>query len=474
MKNLTVRPRSSHSRPGIALSALACLTIAGCARFGAVYPPRPAGSPGPASTDPAPARLVVHVSVTRDGLRAALDAAVPRTGEGTLPLLGGQRTYTWTRQPLTLRMAQGRLVIGLHVDARVALPVRSVELPFDLDLAAEPVMSRDYALKLQSVEVKVSSNDRRLEVANAVGGVFDALGQAVRAQLDQFAYDVRPLVLDGYGRLARPMRFPVGDAEACARVAVLGVEAGPTVLADGLEKDLALLVAPQVTLPCGDDPPLPPLPPLANVAALPAGPFTLSVPIAASYDELAHAMTAAFTGGKLFFSKDYPQLFMENPELYESQGLLVLKLHMKGPVHAMGIDAELDGDIFFSGHPSVADNELSIPDLEPTIETTSLLLSLKAATGAAAIRDQARAALRLDLGARLKLVRSSLEGDLRFGGNDACVRGSLDKVEVASVFPHGSYLRLYVNVTGRADATLPCAFPALASPAPGSAPSPAP
>jgi hypothetical protein len=443
----------------VRLSRLSLLLIAlsACGRFGALYPPRPAAVPGAPAADPAPSRLVVHVSVTSDALRGALDGAVPAKGEGDFPLLGAPRHYSWTRRPLGLRFAQGRVVLAVHVDAHVALPLEAVNLPFDLEIAAEPVVNRDYAVKLQSVDVKVSSTDRRLAVANAVAGVYDALGREVKGQLERFAYDLRPMVQEAYGRVGQPVRFPVGEAQGCARVKVLDVEAGPMVVGDGFERDLALVVAPAVTLPCGPDEAAAPLPMLSNVPAIPAGPFTLSVPVAASYDELARAMSAAFTDGKLFFSRDYPGLYLEHPELYESQGLIVLKLHMKGPVHAMGIDADLDGDIFFSGHVTVVDNEIAIPDLEPTIETSNFLLSLKAATGVKAIRDQARAALRLDLSDRLRQVRTSLAGELTFGGKGACFHGDIDKIEVASVNAHGTYLRVVVLVTGRTSATMPCA-----------------
>ena len=343
--------------------------------------------------------------------------------------------------------------------------MEAVNLPFDLEIAAEPVVNRDYLVKLQSVDVKVSSRDRRLAVANVLAGVFDTIGHEVNEQLVRFT-DLHPMVQEAYDRVGRPVKFPVGDAEGCARVKVLDVEAGTMLVADGFERDLALVVAPAVTLPCGPDEPAGQLPVLSNVAAIPAGPFTLSVPVAASYGELARAMSAAFTDGKLFFSRDYPGLYLEHPELYESQGLVVLKLHMKGPVHAMGIDANLDGDIFFSGHVSVADNEISIPDLEPTIETSNFLLSLKAATSVTAIRDQARAALRLDLGDWLRQVRASLAGDLTFGGKDACLHGDIDKIEVASVHAHGTYLRVLVLVTGRAAATMPCVAAMVETPAP--------
>src|SRR5207253_7246513 len=136
---------------------------------------------------------------------------------------------------------------------------------------------------------------------------------------------------------------------------------------------------PSVTMPCdtGATEPSASLPPVANVAAIPSGPFTVTVPIAARYDELTKAMTGAFTDGKLFFSAEYPQLYLEKPELYESQGALVLKMHLAGPIDHP-VSATLDGDLYLTGHPAVIDNELTLPDLEPTIETKNFLLSLKA------------------------------------------------------------------------------------------------
>jgi hypothetical protein len=214
-------------------------------------------------------------------------------------------------------------------------------------------------------------------------------------------------------------------------------------------------------MPCPDlheDGP-PRLPPLSNVASLVSGPFTVTIPVAARYDELTRAMTMAFTDGKLFFSSEYPQLFLEKPEIYESQGAIVLKLHMAGPVHKMGIDADLDGDLYLTGHPAVVDNELRVPDLEPTIETRSFLLSLKAMTDGDRIRDQARAALRLDIGERLRDARNKLGDELTFGSEKGCFHGDVDRIEVTGVHPHAAYLRVYVAVTARARATFPCTSP---------------
>ena len=434
------------------------VAVAACSSFGAVYPPRPPESPAPPIADPTPARIVAHVSVTAPALSAALDGAVPKTGDGTFAL-GGQRHYTWERSPLDVSFSQGRLVLDTHVTAKVDLRVSSLQFVMDLHVVAEPVVNTEYKVKLQSTDVKVTSTDSRLKVAEAVAGALDTIGAEVNGKLKDFAYDLKPMLEEAYARVAKPIELPVGDAKGCASLKVLGVEAGPTVVADGIEKDLALVVAPSVTIPCAEDAQVPvPLPALANVATMTPGPFTVTIPVAARYDELTRAMSIAFTDGKLFFSPEYPKLYLEKPELYESQGVVVLKLHLTGPVHKLGIDADLDGNIFLSGHIAVVDNELAVPDLEPTIETSNFLLSLKVMADGALIRDQARAALRLDIGERLRAVREKLGSDLTFGGRDACFQGNVDKIEVTGAYAHGTYVRVYVAVTGRAAVSMPCAI----------------
>jgi hypothetical protein len=436
---------------------LLAFAVLACSRFGAVYPPRPPESPAPPVADPTPARIVAHVSVTSAALASALDGVVPKSGEGAFAL-GGQRHFTWERSPLDVTFTQGRLALATRVTARVDLRVSTLVFSIDLQVVAEPVVNSEYKVKLQSTDVKVTSTDSRLKVAEAVAGVLDTIGADVKGKLKDFAYDLRPMLEEAYARVAKPIEIPVGDAKGCAWLKVLGVEAGPTVIADGIEKDLALVVAPSVTIPCAEEAQAPlPLPMLANVATITPGPFTVTIPVAARYDELTRAMSVAFTDGKLFFSPEYPKLYLERPELYESQGVLVLKLHLAGPVHKLGIDADLDGDVFLSGHLAVVDNELAVPDLEPTIETSNFLLSLKVMADGARIRDQARAALRLDIGERLRAVRAKLGSDLTFGGRDGCFRGDVDKIEVTGAYAHGTYVRVYVAVTGRAAVSVPCA-----------------
>jgi hypothetical protein len=435
----------------------------GCSRFGPVYPPRPTPSNGAPLADPAPARVVTHLVVTSGGLAAALDQAVPASGEGTFALLGGDRRYVWRRAPVDVAFSQGRVVVAVHAQATVSLPLKAIEVPIDVHVEAEPVVNATYAVKLQSIEARVDSDDTRLALAERFTGVYEKVAAAVTSQLRTFEYDLRPLLSEAYGRVARPIALPIGDVSACARLRVLEVEAGPTVLSDGIEKDIALVVAPSVTLPCADAASddggvdaLDGLPPLFNVAAIESGPFTVTIPIAASYAELTRAMALAFTDGKLHFSEDYPAIYLEKPELYESQDQLVLKLHIAGPVHELGADAQLDGDLYLVGHPAVVDNELVVPDLEPTIETRNFLLSLKAIRDGDRIRAQARQALRLDIGARLREAHDKLGLGLTFAAERGCFQGDVDRVEVTGVHAHAAYLRVYVAVTARARLLVPC------------------
>ena len=419
---------------------------------------------------------MAHLTVTSAALRQALDDAAPRTGDGTVHFLGSDRPYTWERGPLDVGFSQGRVVLKTSILAKLTIPLKTVELPLELRVEAEPILSSEYAVKLQSVDVQVRSSDTGLAMADRVAGIYDRVAAPISARLKDFGYDLRPLLSEAYERVARPIELPIGDAKGCASLRVLEVEAGPTVLADGIEKDIALVVAPSITLPCADTAGdlHASLPPMSNVATVMPGPFTVTIPIAARYDELTRAMSMAFTDGKLFFSLEYPGLYLEKPEIYESQGQLVLKLHIHGPVHKLGIDADLDGDLFLVGHPSVIDNELSIPDLEPTIETRSFLLSLKAMTDGDRIRDEARQALRLDLGERLRDVREKLGDGLTFASAGGCFRGDVDTIEVTGVHPHAAYVRVYVAVTARARLTMPCPSAPAPTPAAGTpAPTPA-
>lgn len=433
-----------------------CILLSGCAGI-PLYPSRPAASTSPLVADPLPAKLVVHLDATHDGLTHALDSTVPAEGELQFEFHGA-RTVKWKRSGFSLRFADGRVEVKTDLTLDVALPMLGAQvIPVTITVNGEPIITSDWKARLQGAKVKLESKDMRLRTLQGLGGAMEAGRQLTEEFIERYSWDLNPRVKEAYQRVATPIQFEVGEANACAVLRVTSIEAGPTVIAGGMEKDLAFVVEPAVMLPCGTTS-LPSEPPrLSNVATLPSGPFTVVVPVAAKYDELAQAMSTAFTDGKLFFSKSYPKLFLEKPEVYASaRDELVVKLHLQGPIEASGIKANLDGDLYFAGHPVVVDNELRIPDLEPTVDTRSFLLGLKASLDHNGIRDQAREALKLDLGARFEAVRNKLSKDVGFGGDLGCMRSHVAKIEITGVYPHASYLRVYVATTAQASVHLPC------------------
>jgi hypothetical protein len=436
--------------------ALFAAVLCGCATV-PIYPSRPAVGGGALVADPVPSKLLIHISATAEGLRRALEASVPPSGQGSFELRG-PRTYQWARGPFSLRFADGRVQVKGELFITAELPLIGAQtVTLQLAVAGEPVITSDWKARLQGARVEVASKDMRLRTAEGFAGLLQRATSELDQYLESFAYDLGPEVAAAYQRVAAPIDLPLGEAKGCAALKITSLEAGPTVLAGGFEKDLAVIVAPSVTLPCAA-PALSASPPaLSNVATLPSGPFTVTVPVAARYQELAKAMSLAFTDGKLFFSSEYPELFLSDPEVFATaQDQLVLKLRLSGSIRRFLFRAKLDGNLYFAGHPVVVDNELRVPDLEPTVDTSSFLLALKASLSGSSIRDQARQALRLDLGERFQAVRARLSSDFALGSDLGCLRAEVAKIEVAGVYPHGSYLRVYVTVTAQAGVFLPC------------------
>lgn len=429
-----------------------------------LYPSRPSEATGAPHADPLPAKVVVHLTATSEGLRQALDQRIPKEGETTFEFRG-PRAVSWSRGPFTLRFADGRVELKTDLSLVADLPVLGkMTVPVAVTVVGEPIITSDWKARLQGARVKLESKDLRLRTAQGFAGAMESANKSTEEFIENFSWDLGPQMKEAYQKLSMPIMLPAGGADGCAQLKVTSIEAGPTVIAGGFEKDIALVVEPSVTMPCGQQV-LPADPPrLSNVATLPSGPFTVVVPIAARYEELARAMTLAFTDGKLFFSSTYKELYLSNPEVYASASdQLVVKLHLAGPIKAGSLSATLDGDLYFAGHPEVVDNELRIPDLEPTVDTSSFLLGLKASLDKDGIRNQARAALKLDLGERFAAVREKLSKDVALEGNLGCMRADVAKIEVTGVYPHGRYLRVYVTTTAQAAVYIPC--PGVTAPA---------
>ena len=470
-----------HSRFRSLPALLASLTLLSCAgprlESQTLQPPPPAPNGGRPVSDPPPSRIVIHATIFREALTKKMAESLPRSGEGDAQLFAGQTLhYTWQREPVTLKFDRGRVVVGVKVNGRFNM-MGEREMPIAITIAGEPVMTADFKALLQSTDVHVVASGP----VEAVNRSIEAkLRDLITETLETFRFDVRPLVASAFARLARPIEIPVGDQFACAELKITNLEAAPTVLADGLEKDLGIVVMPSVTLPCtpvaslagptsndggtGVDAGMPPatqvatqvtMPLLQNVSTLPSGPFKVVIPVAARYEELSKALEASMKG-RLHFSESHPELYMENPQVYPSDDTVVIKMNLGGNAKVGSYSVPMMGELFFAGHPRVLDNQISVPDLEITPGTASELLKLKFALDYQSIRDQARQALRVDISERLAMVKDKLSSEMTFSEDLGCVRGQVLRSEVTGIYPHPSFLRIYVQVDAQLGLYLPC------------------
>jgi hypothetical protein len=438
---------------GGAIAALLAVACAGSNRESIHPDPPPEGRAVPVA-DPPPSRVTMHVSIFPEALKAQLEASLPPSAEGEVAFLAGKTLkYVWVREPFELKFDRGRVIVTTNVTATVSLLGDRV-FKIALRVAGEPIITPDYQAALQSAEVTVAAEGSLDRLNRAIE---EKLREQLLTTLENLRLDVRPLLTELYARIVQPIPLPLGYGEnGCASMEVAAIEAGPTVLAGGIEKDFGLVVLPSVTMPCARTSTTPPpLPLLANVASIPSGPFTVVLPVAADYLELSKAMDRSING-KLYFSKEYPRLYLEKPQVFSSGESLVIKLMLGGDLEVAGIETALEGELYFAGHPRLVDNQITIPDLELTPGTVDSLLGLKILLDGGSIRDQARAALRLDVSERLNAVKEKLSTELTFKDGLGCARAELLRSEITGIHPHASFLRIYVTINAQGSIYFPC------------------
>lgn len=412
----------------------------------------PKAAEPPVVPDPPPSRVVLHATILQTALEQQLETAIPKEGADETEVMTRKVPYRWSREPIRLKFDRGRVVLLTKVTGNASLLGERV-FPIDLTIAGEPVLTADYQARMQSVEVAVKAKG---PIDKVNGIIEDTLKSMLEEHLGNFVLDVRPLLMNAYQRIAKPIPLPIPGENACASFKIVAIEAAPTVLAGGIEKDFGVVVMPSVTIPCEKDTGEPaPLPPLANVASLPSGPFQATIPIAARYEELSRAMEAAM-GGKLHFSSDHPGLYLEKPRVYASNESLVIKINLGGSAKAGGAEIPVDGELFLTGHPKVVDNQIIVPDLELTPGSANALVRLKFAMDGQAIRDQAQQAIRLDLSERLAAAKDKMSTQLTFEEGNGCVRAQVLRTEITGIHPHQGFLRIYVSTYAQASLFMPC------------------
>ena len=326
-------PLGSARGPAGAAALAAVLSASACTE--ALYPPRPQQTPGPALADPPTSRVTMHLSLTSSGMSQLIEASVPQRGEVPFTLIG-QRKLIWQRTPITLTFdgATGKIGVRATITGEATLPVGSKSFSLTMAAEAQPVLSSDYLAQLRAPNVSITSEDRLLRAAEwgrrrAVRSQGTDRKAACRAA-HRSAADART-ELPGRWR----SRFPSRSAMPRPVVAWAWWRSKPARRCwPGVSKRSRCGHRPSITMPCTNEAGMAQgaktVPPLHNVSSIPSGPFTVTMPVAATYEELQRAMKQAFTNGKLFFSPEYPDLYLERPEVYASGGQVVTKLHLDG------------------------------------------------------------------------------------------------------------------------------------------------
>jgi hypothetical protein len=429
--------------------------LAGCAPIDKAIRPAPPGElPGAPAADPPPSRVVVHATIFREAIAQKLEASLPLSGEGDADVFAGHQIhYSWARKPLELRFDRGRIVLAADGTATARF-LGAREFPLHFEVAGEPVVTAEYRALLQSPEVEVRA-------AGAVDRINRRVEEKLRALIERaaedFHLDARPLIADLLARVGRPLELPISaDRKECVAFRVVALEAGPTVLADGVERDLAASVLPETVACSGaEGAPAAALPLLQNVAALPAGPFRVLVPLGARYEELGEAVDKLLAN-QFHYSKSQPALFVDRPRLFSSGDEIVLQVSIGGTTSGKGRDANVSGELYFAGHPQLAEGKIAVPDLSITAATAEALAKAELDVDQAAVAEQARAAMRIDLAPRLAAIKDRLSKEMSFDNEGGCVRAEVLRAEVTGLQAQASFLRAIAAVDAQAALFLPC------------------
>jgi hypothetical protein len=438
--------------------AVVTLALAGCAHD----PPPPPSAPAPGGVvagGPRPSTAVLHLSLAGDALRAAIDQQIPQSPSGDFTLHGIKLRASLSREPVDLHFENDRVVLHTTGTISVFGPVTGYnhKIPIDLTVRAAPVVASDYQVRLQDVDVDLHPTNPLLEKAAEVVGGLRWVDGLMRGKLGEVTYDLRPLLAQGATWANTPVKLPIDD-KSCVRARVSAVMAGPTILAGGFEKNLALVIAPSVyvegatpTGQCDPTTPPPPLPLLQNVEALQPGPFTVELPIDLDYGVVSREFGKRFIpAGGLRATPDH-DLFLDQPRVYPSSGKMVIAMHLSGKVGRY----QENGEIYLAGNPSAENGRFTVPDLAVTVESKDYLLKLANVVMSDDMAKSASAQMDFDLRPTIDSITANLTR--RFPvENLGCLIAGVDHVDVLGFEFHDASMRVRLAVTAHAEMDAPC------------------
>jgi hypothetical protein len=448
---------------------LGLLAIAGCAP--AI--PRHTVHVPPLAADLAPPRsvLFLNADLPLDGLRAALEQAVPpRTAGGGSVALGalGNVETSWEleRRPMIVRAQPGGLEVRLESRGVVTIGgrlgrCRADDAGIALDVLARPTLDRDGFIGLSEPRVTVQpiGELRCGPIPLPIGKVLEVamapIGRGVGELIERLRLPLAPLVRWGLDELRRPRALTIAGQEACLQLDPRGLvlsvgegSAGEGKLAVRVGAD----VGPRLALgKCAGPTPERDYPVLVRNEAL-GDQFRVDVSLGVSYDELARRATVELAGKH--FGDGARSVTVRSLELGDAGGRALARVEVTGA---------LSGALFLWGTPRIVERGgqpfLEIPDLETAVESRDALTHLrlwawKVWNGGLTVA--LRSKLSFPLSSRLDDARRALDRRLELvpGSPSLALRIVPARVEPVAVVSRPGALVAHFVLAGRAELEL--------------------
>ncbi len=458
-----------HALPAVFVASLLCGGT--CQRrIEAPAPTAPVVAPAPLPSS----RIDTFVRIPLAELEAQAEAVVPRTFaeepyrmviEGTAeePVVTagyhverGALSLESSRRGLLLRTAlaywvRARRHVGpITVPGSCGLdgdPRRHFALAVALDARVDPRWNLQPTLMVRELAATDRCEMTFAEV-DVTGRVRTSLVQQLESELPRLrerirsTVDLRARATEAWTRLAEPFEldpqtFLVMHPEAVALTQ-------PTIEGHFLRVGLSLRARPEVVIgarPAAESRPLPD----AGDEVGPPG-LELHVPVRIDHAAVARALSEHFrleTGGVRYPATGRRYVRPTHIELFGYGSTVVVRVEFTGYA---------DGVLYLSGTPTLDDatQSLSMPDLEFTVESRSLLLRTAAFLRADDFRADLRERVRIELRAPLEETRLRLTRALRRRIGPVELEGAIDTMRVVAVYadPSAQDVRAVVHATG--------------------------
>lgn len=461
-----------------ALSLLALAHVLGGASCHPRIEAPPPVPPPEAAVELPLSRIDTFVRIPLDVIETQANAVVPRqfrvepyrmVVDGTTDDPVVSAGYEMQRDRIGVAIENGTIMMRttLAYWVRAQRHVGPLEVPGSCGLDGEP--RRHFALAVAldarvddawnlapSIGVRELTATDRCEMTFAGVDVTSRVRASLADELGRTLPELRASIRDSAGlrdqaaRLWRRFAEPTALDDG-AWLAMHPIAAGvtqPTIEGHYLRVGLSLTARPEVVVGARPETPPLPLPRATEVVGTPG--LEMHVPVRIEHRVLEEALADALrlaSGGVRYPATGRRYIRPTHATLYGYGRSVVVRVEFTGFA---------DGVLYLSGTPTLdTDSEvLTIPDLDYTVETRSLLMRMASTLRADDVRSDLRERLRIDLRGPLEAMRLRLTNALRRREGPVEVSGAVDTLRILSLRadPEAQRVEATVRATGVVEA----------------------